>query len=189
MIKPIHFWAMCSCKRNHPPLNHSASRNFLSLLLGIELFSIFPDLLKKTLEKCCHPNSTVSFAKLLLTQAVSTDNTDYDLYMPLYGNSMDDTKFKDNPFIPALQAPTIALIVFSDDIKKGNTQLMIMTILKKVPLLVFIMLTASASGIFVWFLVRYFTSAIFMPYVVLAYGVLRAQKYHSTEQVCWLNRP
>ena len=113
---------------------------------GFNIYGIFPAIMKKAVSVCCHPNSGIRFAKLLISQEFGN----YDFYFPFYGDDMDSTSYRGNPFI---QAPSVALMVPDDDSKEPKTGLIVMTIFRAWPMLIFILLMASCAGIIMWFLV------------------------------------
>ena len=137
---------------------------------GFTFYGIFPAVIRKALSVCCHPNSSIEFAKLLDTPDVAanaTTSSDYDFHFPLYGDGMDATSYRDNPFIPIIEAPRVALLVHNDNSKEGKPGLIITTILKTWPMLVFILLMAGSSGIIIWFLV-----SRVLPYIASYFTIL-----------------
>lgn len=128
----------------------------MMLPISYTWYGIFPEILKKALPTCCHPNASVQFAKLLFTQHIPADvrrTEDYDFTFPLYGDSMEATTYRSNPFIPIIEAPSVALVLMNDNLMKGKTKLIAKTIVKIWPLFLFILLFALCSGIIMWLLV------------------------------------
>ena len=60
---------------------------------------------------------------------------------------------RDRPFISVVRAPRVILLVHNDQPDKTRTHILITTIANAWPMLVFILVTASLSGIIIWFLV------------------------------------
>lgn len=119
-------------------------------------FGVFPKILKKAIPTCCHPQTDIRYAKLIFEQYIPAEvdpADEWDLTFPLYGESMDSTMYKSNPFIPIIQAPSVALLVSSDSGKIGQTRFIATTILKAWPMFLFILLIAFSSGIIMWCLV------------------------------------
>ena len=125
--------------------------------IGFTWYGIFPEILKKALPICCNPEADVKFAKMLFTQNVPANvnrTDDYDFTFPLYGDSMDATMYRSNPFIPIIEAKGVALVLMNENTKEGNTKLIAKTIVGYWPLFLFILLFALCSGIIMWLLVR-----------------------------------
>ena len=78
----------------------------------------------------------------------------YDFSFPINVFDPKSTKFKDRPFISLVTAPRVILLVKDQAAKKSRTDVMVQTIMEAWPMMVFIFVTASLSGIIVWFLVR-----------------------------------
>lgn len=121
---------------------------------GFDVYGIFPAIMKKAVGVCCHRDSSIRFVKILLSQQITFG--DYDFYFPFYGDDMKATSYHDNPFIPIIQAPSVALMVFNDDSKEPKTALIVMTLFKAWPMLIFLLLMAGCSGIIMWCLVSCF---------------------------------
>ena len=81
---------------------------------------------------------------------------EYDISFPLYGDSMEDTMYKSNLFIPLVQVPQIALLVPKDDDISGKTHFIATTIFDAWPMFLFILLISCSSGIIMWCLVSSF---------------------------------
>ncbi len=136
----------------------------VNITSGFTFYGLFPEVLKKGIPTCCHPKSDIRFAKLLLEQSVPAEvdpANEYDFSFPLYGNSMEDTMYKSNAFIPVIQAPSVALLILNSKIT-GKTHFIATTIFKCWPMLLFITLMAGSSGIIMWCLV-----SILIRYTVL----------------------
>lgn len=79
-----------------------------------------------------------------------------DFTFPLYGLDGKATMFyKENPFIPLVEAPRMVLLVPERlfESKNTRTQVLLKTVLNSWPMLVFISVSASLSGLIIWFLV------------------------------------
>ena len=125
---------------------------------GFTYFGVFPGFLKKGISACCHPKADIDFAKLLLEQSVPAEvdpSKEYDFTFPLYGDSMEDTMYKSNPFIPLVQAPSVALLIPEDEGNEGKTHFIATTIFKAWPMFLFILLISCSSGIIMWCLVSF----------------------------------
>ena len=120
---------------------------------GFTYYGFFPTFLKKGISACCHPKSDIRFAKMLLEQSVPAEvdpAKEYDFSFPLYGDSMEDTMYKSNPFVPLIQAPQVALLIPKDDDISGRTHFIATTIFKAWPMFFFILLISCSSGIIMW---------------------------------------
>lgn len=60
---------------------------------------------------------------------------------------------RDRPFISVVRAPRVILLVNNEQPNKTRTHILFTTIANAWPMLVFILVTASLSGIIIWFLV------------------------------------
>jgi len=60
--------------------------------------------------------------------------------------------YKDQPFVPVVQAPRVMLIVY-DDVKVSKTSLLVETIFSAWPFLLFILALALLAGLVIWMLV------------------------------------
>jgi hypothetical protein len=99
----------------------------------------------------------IKYAKLPLEQHVDAEvEHEYDFSFPLYGKSMQDTMYQSNPFIPIIQAPSVALLVRSENVTSGNTKFIAKTIIGFWPMYLFILLIASSAGIIMLCLVSMF---------------------------------
>lgn len=120
----------------------------------VVFWGLFLELLKKIIPHCCHRNSTVEFAKVLLNQFVSDEPAeDFDFTFPLYGETMQDKMYKQNPFVPVIAAPSVALLVRRDSGLDGKTRVIATQILKSVLIFPFIIMLAILAGIIIWLLV------------------------------------
>ena len=135
----------------------------MSSKLGVE--GIFPHLINKMLHFCCNASTVVSYGKIIKTirkleGQLNDPQSAYDLTFPITGISEDDMIFKDLQFIPIVQAPRVALLVLDKDMTDQTSQLL-MTVTKAWPILVFIIVAATLSGIIIWALVSF--SFLWMP--------------------------
>ena len=64
---------------------------------------------------------------------------------------------RDRPFIGVVRAPRVILLVHNEPPNKTQTHVLFSTIANAWPMLVFILVTASLSGIIIWFLVSFFS--------------------------------
>ena len=126
---------------------------------SIVLTGIIPTLLTDILKYCC-PFSEVTFGELYNSTKQAEDSYDEGIHMDftflVYGlQGLATTKYKDNPFIPLVQAPRMVLLVpealFEN--KNTRTKVLLQTFLNSWPMLLFISLSACLSGLVVWFLV------------------------------------
>lgn len=125
----------------------------------ITIEGIFPHLLNRMLHVCCNSDTTVKFGKILasirdLEGQLDQPNKSYDFSFPITGKSLADESFKDLPFIPFVQAPRVALLV-RDKTEDTKTSQLMNTVFKAWPILIFILVAATLSGIIIWLLVSY----------------------------------
>lgn len=118
---------------------------------------IFPHMINKMLHVCCNSSTTVKFGKIFdsirgLEGHLDQPNKAYDFSFPVTGLSLEDVVFKDMPYIPFVQAPRVALLVHETAEDNKTTQLM-NTVFKAWPILIFILVAATLSGIIIWLLV------------------------------------
>lgn len=118
---------------------------------------IFPHMINKMLHVCCNSSVTVKFGKIYdsirgLEGHLDQPNEAYDFSFPITGLSLEDETFKDVPYIPFVQAPRVALLVHETAEDNKTTQLM-NTVFKAWPILIFILVAATLSGIIIWLLV------------------------------------
>ena len=62
-----------------------------------------------------------------------------------------------------VQAPRVILLVHNEPPNKTQTHVLFSTIANAWPMLVFILVTASLSGIIIWFLVSFFLCLFVFP--------------------------
>ena len=122
---------------------------------GVE--GIFAHLINKMLHVCCNSSTTVKYGKVVdsirtLERQLDDPNTAYDLSFPITSTSVEDVTFKDVPYIPFVQAPRVALLV-RDTSELNKTSQLLRTVLKAWPILIFIIVAATLSGIIIWLLV------------------------------------
>ena len=110
--------------------------------------------------KYCCPRSKVTYGELYnsIPQAEKRYEADQhlDFTFPLYGLEGSATKlYKENPFVPLVEAPRMVLLVPERlfESKNTRTQVLLKTVLNSWPMLVFISVSASLSGLIIWFLV------------------------------------
>lgn len=125
----------------------------------IAVEGIFPHLINKMLHVCCNSSATVKFGKVFdsirgIEGQLDKPNEAYDFSFPVTGMSLEDVVFKDMPYIPFVQAPRVALLVHETAEDNKTTQLM-NTVFKAWPILIFILVAATLSGIIIWLLVRF----------------------------------
>lgn len=136
------------------PLNEHEQKSFSH---GVGVGGIFPHLVNKMLRMCCNPKTRVTQGKIInsiqkLESELENPDTAYDMTFPITGVSIDDTTFKDMIFIPIVEAPRIALLVMDKEGAEKTSQLL-QTVTKAWPILVFILVAATLSGIIIWALV------------------------------------
>lgn len=124
----------------------------------IAVEGIFPHMINKMLHVCCNNSATVKFGKILdsirgLEEQLDHPDKAYDFSFPITGMSLEDVAFKDMPYIPFVQAPRVALLVHETAEDNKTTQLM-NTVFKAWPILIFILVAATLSGIIIWLLDR-----------------------------------
>lgn len=122
---------------------------------GLAVDGMFPGILKAALSSCCHKNSTVLFGKFLKSVRNAENHIDedtFDLTFPLYGYDSSANLFRDRAFIRVVTAPRVILMVHNEQPDTTRTHILISTIANAWPMLIFILVTASLSGIIIWFL-------------------------------------
>ncbi|CAH3120687.1 unnamed protein product [Pocillopora meandrina] len=122
--------------------------------VGLSVDGMFPGILKAALSGCCNKSSEVLFGKFSKSvRSVESDieKDTFDLTFPIYGYDNSDI-FRDRPFISIVKAPRVILLVHNEQPDKTQTHVLITTIANAWPMLVFILVTASLSGIIIWFL-------------------------------------
>lgn len=132
----------------------------------IAVEGIFPHLINKMLHVCCNSSTTIKFGKIFdsirgMEGQLDKPNEAYDFSFPVTGMSLEDVIFKDMPYIPFVQAPRVALLVHETAEDNKTTQLM-NTVFKAWPILIFILVAATLSGIIIWLLVSF--SSVRMKY-------------------------
>ena len=125
----------------------------------IAVKGIFPHMINKMLHVCCNSSATVKFGKIFdsirgLEGQLDQPDKAYDFTFPVTGVSLEDEVFKDMPYIPFVQAPRVALLVHETAEDNKTTQLM-NTVFKAWPILIFILVAATLSGIIIWLLVSF----------------------------------
>ena len=134
----------------------------------IAVEGIFPHLINKMIHVCCNSSATVTFGKILdsirgLEGQLDQPNKAYDFSFPITGKSLGDEFFKDLPYIPLVQAPRVALLVRDRNEDTKTSQLM-NTVFKAWPILIFILVAATLSGIIIWLLVSSILYIYFLSY-------------------------
>lgn len=119
---------------------------------------IFPHIINKMLHVCCNSSTTVKYGKIFdsirgLEGQLNQPETAYDFSFPVTGKSLGDESFKDLPYIPIVQAPRVALLV-RDKTENTKTAQLMNTVFKAWPILIFILVAATLSGIIIWLLDR-----------------------------------
>ena len=125
----------------------------------IAVEGIFPHLINKMLYVCCNSSTTVKFGKILdsirgLEGQLDQPSKAYDFSFPITGKSLGDESFKELPYIPFVQAPRVALLV-RDKTEDTKTSQLLNTVFKAWPILIFIIVAATLSGIIIWLLVSF----------------------------------
>ena len=126
---------------------------------GIHVRGMFPSLLGDTLDYCCQGGSDkVKYARLWAKPLEAEDHflsenaNDYDFTFPIHAPA-GTLSFRDHPFIPLVHVPSVVLLAYDGNERTTKTHAIATTILKAWPIMVFILLTATFSGIIIWFLV------------------------------------
>lgn len=125
----------------------------------IAVEGIFPHLINKMLHVCCNSSTTVKYGRIFdsirgLERRLDQPNKAYDFSFPVTGKSLADELFKDMPYIPFVQAPRVALLV-RDKTEDTKTSQLMNTVFKAWPILIFILVAATLSGIIIWLLVNF----------------------------------
>lgn len=151
--------------KNHPYTSFQNAREH------IDVKGMFPSLLSNILDYCCHGGAKkVKFAKLLRTPLEAEDRfqsesvNEYDFTFSIHAPS-DAHSFRDYPFIPLVRAPSVVFLAYDGNERTSKTHAIATTIMKAWPIMVFILLTATFSGIIIWFLVSsgYYFNITFTP--------------------------
>ena len=123
------------------------------------LTGILPLIMSEILKFCC-PSSNVTYGQLYssIPEAERRYEAEQhlDFTFPLYGLDGKATMFyKENPFISLVEAPRMVLLVPERlfETKNTRTKVLLKTVLNSWPMLVFISVSASLSGLTIWFLV------------------------------------
>ena len=124
---------------------------------------IFPHLLRRMLDECCTQNVSIKYGKVLgsirdLEADMDESETVYDLTFPLAGADLEAQILKGFPYIAIVQAPRVVLLVGDKTVTNMQTSQLLKTVLKAWPILIFIIVAATLSGMIIWLLV----STIFM---------------------------
>jgi len=126
---------------------------------GIHVRGMFPSLLGDTLDYCCQGGADkVKFARFWTKPMEAEDHflsdnaNDYDFTFPIHAPAGTGS-FRDHPFIPLVRVPSVVLLAYDGNERTTKTHAIATTILKAWPIMVFILLTATFSGIIIWFLV------------------------------------
>ncbi|XP_068753167.1 uncharacterized protein [Montipora capricornis] len=122
---------------------------------GLTVDGMFSGILKAALSSCCHKDTKVLFGKLLKSVRNAENHIEddtFDLTFPLYGYDSSASSFRDRAFIGVVTAPRVILLAHNEQQDKTRTHILISTIANAWPMLVFILVTASLSGIIIWFL-------------------------------------
>lgn len=127
----------------------------------LHIRGMFPSLLADTLDYCCRGGvDKVKFAKLLRSPLEAEDHflsdevNEYDFTFPIHAPEGTQS-FRDHPFIPLVRVPSVVFLAYDGNERTTKTHAIATTILKAWPIMVFILLTATFSGIIIWFLVSH----------------------------------
>ena len=133
---------------------------FKFLAKFLVLSGIIPAIMANILKYCC-PSSQVTYGEsynsILQAEKRYEANEHLDFTFPLYGlDGKATTRYKENPFIALVEAPRMVLLVPERlfESKNTRTHVLLKTVLNSWPMLVFISVSASLSGLIIWFLVR-----------------------------------
>jgi hypothetical protein len=144
---------------NYGPYGSLIRGRNLSIEEGFGLTGIFPRVINKVLQECCHEDTKVVYGNFIetlkdLEKSLSRKDSPNDMVFPVGLQSMDLDRFKDLPVVPLLVAPRTTLVVpESSSEQQGKTFLLFKTVGLAWPILVFIFLAAILSGVFIWVLV------------------------------------
>lgn len=124
-----------------------------------QIRGMIPGLLSDMLDYCCPGGAKkVQFAKFLKKPADAEDRitsemvNEYDFTFPIHAPATSRS-FRDHPFIPLVRVPSVVFLAYDGNERTSKTHAIATTILKAWPIMVFILLTATFSGIIIWFLV------------------------------------
>ncbi|XP_028414723.1 uncharacterized protein LOC114537825 isoform X2 [Dendronephthya gigantea] len=121
---------------------------------GVGLTGIFPSVINNVLKECCHANTHVVYGHYIKTlkelEKSLWDGSPEDIMFPIGLQSMDIKEFKTLPVVPLLVAPRTTLVVPETDKNRGRTIELFQTVGMAWPILLFIVLAAILSGMFMW---------------------------------------
>ena len=149
---------------NNMPMSIAFHKNapyafFLHANTGLHIRGMFPSLLSDILDYCCQGGAgKVKFAKFLRTPLEAEDRflgnkvSEYDFTFPIHAPA-GARSFRDHSFIPLVHVPSVVLLAYDGNERTSKTHAIATTILRAWPIMVFILLTATFSGIIIWFLV------------------------------------
>ena len=158
---------------NDMPISVAFHKNLPYAFLGFgktnfHLQGMFPSLLSDMLDYCCPGGAKkVRFAKFLRTPLEAEDRflsenvNEYDFTFPIHAPA-GSRSFRDHPFIPLVRVPSVVFLAYDGNERTSKTHAIATTILKAWPIMVFILLSATFSGIIIWFLVSANAGKIFL---------------------------
>ena len=147
-ISPTHFW-------------DSAKRTFTSRACFLLCYQTCLTTVAQAEQK------KVRFAKFLRTPLEAEDRflsenvNEYDFTFPIHAPA-GSRSFRDHPFIPLVRVPSVVFLAYDGNERTSKTHAIATTILKAWPIMVFILLSATFSGIIIWFLVSANAGKIFL---------------------------
>ena len=109
----------------------------------------------RTIVRYCCNESEIEYAMIRRSVRQAEEylsKSTYDFTFPIYVSEGSQTLYKDQPFIPVVQAPRVMLLVRDDD-HVSKTHQLATTILSAWPFLTFILSAACFAGIVIWLLV------------------------------------
>ena len=127
---------------------------------GLSVRGMFPSILCDMLNYCCRDGSdAVKYGKFLRSPLEAEDRllnrestNEIDFTFPIHAPS-ETRSFRDHSFIPLVRVPSVVLLAYDKNERTSRTHAIATTIMKAWPIMVFILLTATFSGIIIWFLV------------------------------------
>lgn len=150
--------------KNDTPLSFAFHKNlpyaFFSMPNQTSFYiqGMFPSLLSDIINYCCPGGAKkVKFAKFLRSPLEAEDRflsekvNEYDFTFPIHAPA-GSRSFRDHPFIPLVRVPSVVFLAYDGNERTSKTHAIASTILKAWPIMVFILLTATFSGIIIWFL-------------------------------------
>lgn len=158
---------------NDMPFSIAFHKNLPYVFFGVgktsfHIQGMFPSLLSDILDYCCPGGAKkVRFGKLLRTPMEAEDRflsenvNEYDFTFPIHAPA-GSRSFRDHPFIPLVRVPSVVFLAYDGNERTSKTHAIAATILKAWPIMVFILLTATFSGIIIWFLVSANEAKIFL---------------------------